>query len=386
MLKECAKVIDKIPMPDRWVAGIDATPGREMTLGSRQWWEDHLPWLVMNKTKLKLSATNWKKQEEALKKDVPVPEDEGNDDWDFVCRFKPRREGDDSDEEDEEDGDEEDEEDDEEGEAERDKPSNKEKDEKQPHMKLASLHPDWPWVSTVLGLDREQWWTQETLKRDQDDFNMHIYNDFSNFGVIEVMENIFQRFSDVTKPKTASYRDIWPEVEGLVLFLRSSLVDFGMCEDGERISKIIEMVGLLVLTAITVLQKQDVFKPRSDVRNIGIMLAMLIRWAWDEHTDTEIDEEHISWIYKLIDLAEEAQIDLAVPSDFGEQLSEIKAARGEKALQMDRWDSINWTASVKSYANDHAGRDGPRAKPQFGGQHHDITLMSAQERKQYNLG
>jgi hypothetical protein len=197
MPRECAKVIDEIPMPGRWVGGIDATPGREMTLGSRQWWEDHGPWLDANKTKLKLSAANWKKREEALKKDESVPEDEGNDDWDSVCRFKPSGEGDDDDEEDEwddeedEDGeDEEDKEDEQEGEAQRDKPSKKDKAAKEPHMKLASLHPDWPWVTTVLGLEREQWWTQETLKRDQDDFNMHIYNDFSNYGMVEVMENI----------------------------------------------------------------------------------------------------------------------------------------------------------------------------------------------------
>ncbi|KAF5717078.1 amine oxidase flavin-containing protein [Fusarium globosum] len=39
MPRECAesKAIEAIPMPTRWIAAIDATPGREMTLGSRRW-------------------------------------------------------------------------------------------------------------------------------------------------------------------------------------------------------------------------------------------------------------------------------------------------------------------------------------------------------------
>lgn len=47
MPRECAesKAIEAIPMPSRWIAAIDATPGREMTLGSRKWWDDHgRPW------------------------------------------------------------------------------------------------------------------------------------------------------------------------------------------------------------------------------------------------------------------------------------------------------------------------------------------------------
>ncbi|CVL10014.1 hypothetical protein FPRO06_12483 [Fusarium proliferatum] len=45
MPRECAesKAIEAIPMPSRWIVAIDATPGREMTLGSRKWWDDHGP-------------------------------------------------------------------------------------------------------------------------------------------------------------------------------------------------------------------------------------------------------------------------------------------------------------------------------------------------------
>lgn len=211
MPRECADVIKDIPMPGSWVNAIDAIPDRSMTLNSREWWEDHGPWLETHKKKLKLSAADWKKKDEALKKDAePVPDDEGNDDWDFVCHFKPNlerrrdefdeeeEEGDD-DEEDDEDDDEDDEEDDDEedGEVGKGKGKGKAKDDgnKKPYGKLASLHPEWPWFFTELGRDRARWWTQEAMKRDQDSFGLHYYNDFTWYGALEVIENIVSLFT-----------------------------------------------------------------------------------------------------------------------------------------------------------------------------------------------
>ncbi|KAM5364990.1 hypothetical protein ACJZ2D_011250 [Fusarium nematophilum] len=383
MPKECADVIRKIPMPPRWIAGIDATPKRSMTLTSREWWEEHGPWLEKHKKQLKLSAADWKKREEAMKKDATVPEDEGNDDWDFVCRVKPS--GDGGDDEDEEDEEEEEEEEEGEGQGEKDADKVDADKGRSLHGKLASLHPDYPWIFTMRGLDRSQWWAQEVLKRDQDDFSMHIYNDFTSYGVLEVVENIFQQFSDVKKPK-ASYHDIWPEVEGLALALRTNLIDFGMCDDSERCQRVTEMMGYLALSAIDTLKKQNVFGPNSDVRNIGLVLSMMIRWAWEQMTDYDYDEEKCSWIYKLIDLAEGANINLAVPADFAGELLLIKAARANKAKGMTKWDSVNWTNKVKAYVGRHGGMAGPRSKPKMGGDRFDITKMSTAERKKHSYG
>ncbi|RSL95379.1 hypothetical protein CEP52_012067 [Fusarium oligoseptatum] len=238
MPQECAKVIKDIPMPGGWVRGIDATPDRSMTLNSREWWEEFGPWLEQHKKKLKLSAADWKKKDAALKKDPEiVPEDEGNDDWDFICCSKPnvesRRdeyEGEEESEDSEDDEEDEDEEEDtEEGGNDNGKGKAKDKGKKQrekkPIDKLASLHPKWPWVFTVLGRDRLRWWIQEATKRDQDNFGLHYYNDFTWYGALEVVETAISTFDAAFKPK-ASYRDWWPEVEGLILGLYSTFLEF----------------------------------------------------------------------------------------------------------------------------------------------------------------
>jgi hypothetical protein len=40
------------------------------------------------------------------------------------------------------------------------------------------------------GLERFQWMIEEQEKRDQDMHNMYIYNDFSGYGMTELMENL----------------------------------------------------------------------------------------------------------------------------------------------------------------------------------------------------
>ncbi|KAF5011079.1 hypothetical protein FDECE_2818 [Fusarium decemcellulare] len=389
MPRECADVIKNIPMPSRWIFAIDAIPDRSMTLSSRKWWEEHGPWLEAHKKQLKLSAANWKMKDEAMKQDATVPDDEGNDDWDFVCRVAPSaelRSGEDEDEYDDED---EDEEDGQGKDKDKDKGKDKDKDEddssKKPYGKLASLHPEYPWIFTMLGEDRGKWWTQEALKRDQDDFSMHIYNDWTNYGMLETIENMLQQISDHLKPKS-SYREFWPEVEGLALALRSNLLDFAMCDDSERCNKLIELVGFLSMTVIDALKKQDAFKPDSEIRNLGLVFAMLIKWGWEQITDYEFDDESGSWIYKVVDLAEEAGITLAGPTNFEDELNKMLEERARKAKAMKKWNNVNWANRSKTYATRYCGSGGGRSKHVLGGSQYDITKMSAAERKKHSLG
>ncbi|RSL44363.1 hypothetical protein CEP54_014712 [Fusarium duplospermum] len=395
MPQECAKVIKDIPIPGGWVRGIDATPDRSMTLNSREWWEEFGPWLEPHKKKLKLSAADWKKKDAALKKDPElVPEDEGNDDWDFICCFKPNLEsrqdeyeGDEEDgEDDEDDGeDEEDEEDEEEedgGEGNgngkgKEKEKGKKQPEKKPIDKLASLHPEWPWVFTVLGRDRLRWWIQEATKRDQDSFGLHYYNDFTWYGALEVVENAISAFDAAFKPK-ASYRDWWPEVEGLILGLYSTFLEFEPCDDGQRCGKLIELIGYMAVAAMEALKKDGVFKPDSGIRNLGLVLAMFIQYGYGE-LPYGFEEEICSWAYKLLDMADEAGIDLTGPPRYEKAIKKIMDERDRKAKSMKKWDNVNWATKLRGYTSKHGG------KTHFGGHEYDITKQSPAERKRHSL-
>ncbi|KAJ4111353.1 hypothetical protein NW768_011931 [Fusarium equiseti] len=373
---ECAEAhaIENLPMPSRWVVAIDATPDRSMTLNSRKWWEDHGPWLEAHKAGLGLSPAKWEMREEAMKQDGTVPDDEGNDDLDFICLPIPpseREEGDgesvDSSLVDEE----------EEG-GDKDKDGEEEGGDKKPYRKLASLHPDWPFYFTMRAKDRMNWWLCEALKRNQDDFDLHIYNDFNAYGMHELMENIFLQFNSVFKAK-ASYRDFWPEVEGLALILLGDIVRYEMCDDPKKCESISEMVGYLTLATIDALKKQGVFKPDSEIKNLGLVLFMLVRWG-REQIAYEFSEECCSWIYKVIDLAEEADIELTLPNNFDRHYDEIVDKRDKRAKDMSRWNNVNWGTKLKAYGNEHG--DGPT---RIGGQNYDITKMPKAQRDRHSF-
>ena len=55
--------------------------------------------------------------------------------------------------------------------------------------KPADESPGHVWVFTREGYSLSDHWYDEQMKRDQDAFGMYIYNDFSGYGVMEVMEN-----------------------------------------------------------------------------------------------------------------------------------------------------------------------------------------------------
>ncbi|CVL10013.1 uncharacterized protein FPRN_13571 [Fusarium proliferatum] len=284
-------------------------------------------------------------RDEAMKQDDTVPDDEGADDWDFICMPIPRIERRGSDDEDEDENEDEDEDEDEEGEGEGDTGNDAENDkEKKPYDKLASLHPEWPWFFTMRGVDRHMWWQQECLKRSPDDFDLYIYNDFGGYGALEVLENIIALFNLVFKLKS-TYRDFWPEVEGLAMILRGSLLEYVMIDDGERVQVTCEDVGALILATIEALKKQDVFKPDSEIHNLGLVLFMFIRWG-REQSDYGVEEENWSWIYKIIDLAEEARIKLTAPHNFEKDYEEIKDHREEWAQSMGKWNNVKWNDRV----------------------------------------
>lgn len=59
--------------------------------------------------------------------------------------------------------------------------------------KLASDFPDWPWAVSELGNWYEDKYYLEAQMRDQDKWGLHIYNDYSGYGMQEVIENLVGR-------------------------------------------------------------------------------------------------------------------------------------------------------------------------------------------------
>lgn len=202
----------------RWTR-IDATPGRELTFANAEWLRKNWVWIFAAFNSYNVPATQEILDLIPKPPGATGPSDEGDNneneamqDDDWVCVSRPAWDEIDEkgelsdDEEDSHDGDTDDDEDktdkdedktDKEEDKKVEDEDKKDEDEKKTgrvHMQLASLHPNHVWVFTLLGYERFEWWLQQHMQRDQNNFDMYIYNDFSYYGCIEVMENSVSPF------------------------------------------------------------------------------------------------------------------------------------------------------------------------------------------------
>ena len=56
--------------------------------------------------------------------------------------------------------------------------------------KPADEHPEHKWIATKAGFELLMKWMDELSNRDQDNFDVYIYNDYTGYGTMEVMENM----------------------------------------------------------------------------------------------------------------------------------------------------------------------------------------------------
>ncbi|KAH6977520.1 hypothetical protein BKA56DRAFT_687309 [Ilyonectria sp. MPI-CAGE-AT-0026] len=348
--KEYLEAIKKMPIPFSWIGGVDASPGREMTTGDREWWESHGPWLEKNKKAMKLKDADWKLRDEAMAKEVPRKEDEGYEAFDFICMRKPRGPWED---------------------PEPEPPAGM-----NPIGKLASRFPDYKW-------DRSQWWMLEGMKRDPDEFGMHIYKHFGNYGKFEVMENIFLHFSTVNKP-SATYRELWP-VEGIALTIRSDVSDFIRSDDPDKSCMVIELVGTILITALNFLKEHDLLNATSPILNIGLVVAIFVEWGWQLANDFSIFKKSAFWVHVVVPMVEEAGITMTGPDGFEKLLEKVKSNAGDLGNAEAKMWKTPWSTKAASFNRKHASSSSRTAKAKLGGTHYDITLFSAAERKKHSL-
>ncbi|KAL7953146.1 hypothetical protein V8C34DRAFT_318447 [Trichoderma compactum] len=307
---ECFKAIEKLLLPPGWVCTIDATPERTLTLSNRR-----CPGLT---------AKQWKMREEPLSNGPPLEEDDANTPEEFICFYPPADE-EDSNDRDEDGGEAEDGDGEARGSGNKESSADKKGKKKEAEAKeealrkrigkLASRHPDHLW----------------------DDYSLHVYNDFSWYGIMEVLENL-----RVLKFKSAQPLDVWREIEGLALLLIAVTPYLKvMCDDGERCEKVLELFGPTTIAAID----------DSKFPSYPIMLSLLIKYAWSMGRGDYGFDDTVTWVFYVVQQAEGAGITL------GEQTaaSLSKVAKGTFTSKLKSYGSRGGDEFESSYGSAGGG-------------------------------
>ncbi|RDW58767.1 hypothetical protein BP6252_13243 [Coleophoma cylindrospora] len=263
----------------------------------------------------------------------------------------------------------------------------------------------WPFFVTEESWAKAMELKKEQYKRNQDAFGLYFFNDFSGYGTREVIENALIRFNRIIFKDNVSPAEKWAWVCALALFLQGDMYAFMMTDDGQGCEEIVNMTGTLLLTALDMLREHDLMKPESSIENIGLIAALYMEFAlgtWGAMTGDEI-----GWVLPVVKALDKAGIALPVGKSIkhitNSFLDEIRANIENKESEAEDSEASNMAAKPKKKSRAWKPVDDfidderqwkkwdwklewkPFYASHKGGNHHDITKMTAQEKRQHSL-
>ncbi|KFY80532.1 hypothetical protein V499_00607 [Pseudogymnoascus sp. VKM F-103] len=281
--------------------------------------------------------------------------------WDFRLEYK--RESDDDDE-------------DENADSPREKAWNETLEEaRKTWLRPAAEFPGYTWTLSLKARKLNKKYDLQTQKRDQDAFGMFIYNDFTGYGLQEVIQNQLSAFNNEFTSEKPSPFTMWYMIESLAWWFNSSdTMLWNMIDDGERVCEALQIVGLTVLSTLNNLEQADLFKNDSVIPNIPLILSLFLGFLGNLADAMSVRGEDQDWPNAITAYAEKH--DIKIKGKYGitgkhyraNRLSAKKIALVGKAASVDKWKfKQRYREFSAAYGN--------------GGVEFDITKMPEAERK-----
>jgi hypothetical protein len=115
-----------------------------------------------------------------------------------------------------------------------------------------------------------------------------------------------------------------------------------VADDGERCGSVVEGIGSLVLAAVDFLIEKGQFKQGSEIRNLGLVLALYLSFAQEQ---TGAFDEEVEWRFALGERAEKHGVTLTGPYDAQAVLDSL--AHDERDEDTAKFENIKWKNEVR---------------------------------------
>ncbi|KAI1323514.1 hypothetical protein F5Y16DRAFT_344853 [Xylariaceae sp. FL0255] len=186
------------------------------------------------------------------------------------------------------DEDEEDEEDDEDDEDDELEPEEKNEDDDRPGprckkpgcicFKSVADNPDHPWVISLAGYVKFQNQFIQVELRDQDNYGMHVFNDFPGYGVLEVLQNLILDFKEADD----DWRHQWAVCEATMPFLSHNISDpMAWLPASDDVTETTALVGRMFLSMLAKLDRLQLLSADSQVKSLACTTAQYMDLAED---------------------------------------------------------------------------------------------------------
>lgn len=189
----------------------------------------------------------------------------------------------------------------------------------------------------------------EAAKRDQDSFGMYIYNDWSGYGLQEVIENQLTAINLLMRKKPVPAVDLWVHFSALAHWLiDTELGPWMMMDDGQRWSDTVAMIGITTLSVLNQLERANLLRKDSPLKDLGLVLALIGKFSWEcfDIRGGEIpfisQEREEAWPYKIVQYGRTHNIPIVgvhgVKEKFLDEYGdEEEANMWKKKEAADRW-------------------------------------------------
>lgn len=122
-----------------------------------------------------------------------------------------------------------------------------------------------------------------------------------------------------------------------------------MCDDGERVTETIELIGRSFLATLNELDRAKQLTKDSPIQDLGLVMSLYLYWG-DGLGEYGVDEGDVNWREQVLTYAKQAEIDLVATGCYGieEKLETLDDEDDEEMprRKADRWD---WKKSVRLY-------------------------------------
>ncbi|KAK4235821.1 hypothetical protein C8A03DRAFT_46089 [Achaetomium macrosporum] len=236
--------------------------------------------------------------------------------------------------------------------------------------KPAHEHPDHKWISTWAARCKFFGTVDMVHYRNLGNFGMHTFTDHEAYGAIEVFENLLLDFVE----SEGNWREQWVLCETLAFFLRTDLAEaVMMIDDPNWLAEIIRLVGRAFLAMLARLEREHRLGPNSEVRNLGLIMAMFVKvWA------------DMPAVYTRSGAKEET---VELRGHDGSTTTYTFNLRGldEYITGYAERHSITLHGAFQKYEKKHGRLRGRIQLPTIGGDEYDITPWDAARRKNASL-
>ncbi|KFY67676.1 hypothetical protein V496_01462 [Pseudogymnoascus sp. VKM F-4515 (FW-2607)] len=237
-------------------------------------------------------------------------------------------------------------------------------------LKPAAEFPGYTWTLSLQARKLNKKYDIQTQKRDQDLFGMYIYNDFTGYGLQEVIQNQLYAFNkEYTSDKPSPFA-LWYTIEALAWWFNSTdTMLWNMIDDGNRVYETLQIVGLTVLSTLNMLEQANLLENDSIILNIPLILSLFLGFLGDFADAMSFRGKDQNWPNAITAYAEKHNIMIKGKYGItGKHYPSRKVAFVRMAASADKW---GFKQRYKKFSADYGN----------GGVEFDITEMSEAERR-----